>query len=56
MGIAYVEGTLTRPTGKQAQVRFLVDGGATYTLAPYDVWKALDLGAPSAFRLPTGYR
>ena len=24
-------------------MRFLVDSGATYTLVPHDVWKALDL-------------
>lgn len=43
MGIMYVEGVLTGPTGKQATIRFLVDSGATYTLVPHDVWKALDL-------------
>jgi predicted aspartyl protease len=43
MGITYAEGLLTGPTGKQATVRFLVDSGATYTLVPHDVWKALDL-------------
>lgn len=45
MGIMYVEGVLTGPTGKRANVRFLVDSGATYTLVPHDVWKALDLVA-----------
>jgi len=43
MGIASVEGVVTGPTGKQATVRFLVDSGATYTLLPSEVWKALDL-------------
>jgi predicted aspartyl protease len=43
MGITYTEGLLTGPTGKQATVRFLFDSGATYTLVPHDVWKALDL-------------
>jgi len=43
MGITYADGELTGPTGKQAHVRFLVDSGATYTLVPHDVWKALDL-------------
>jgi len=43
MGITYAEGKLTGPTGKQTTVRFLVDSGATYTLVPHDVWKALDL-------------
>lgn len=44
MGITYTEGELTGPTGNQRTVRFLVDSGATYTLVPHDVWKALDLG------------
>jgi predicted aspartyl protease len=43
MGITYTEGVLTGPTGKQATVRFLLGSGATYTLVPHDVWKALDL-------------
>jgi clan AA aspartic protease len=43
MGITYAEGLLTGPSGKQATVRFLIDSGATYTLVPHDVWKALDL-------------
>jgi len=43
MGITYVEGTLTGPTGSQATVRFLVDSGATYTLVPHEVWQSLGL-------------
>ena len=43
MGVTYVEGVATGPTGKQATLRFLVDSGATYTLLPHDVWAALDL-------------
>src|SRR5574337_223736 len=34
MGITYLEGVVTGPTGKQATIRFLVDTGATYTLLP----------------------
>lgn len=34
MGLTYIEGTVTGPTGKHAIVRFLVDSGATYTLLP----------------------
>ena len=49
MGVTYVEGVLTGPTGKHATVRFWVDSGATYTLVPHDVSKALDL-APKAHR------
>jgi clan AA aspartic protease len=43
MGVTYAEGDLCGPTGKQATVRFLVDSGATYTLVPHEVWKALEL-------------
>ena len=43
MGVTYADGIVTGPTGKQATVRFLVDSGATYSLVPHDVWKALDL-------------
>ncbi len=43
MGIVYVEGTVTGPTGKQATVNFLVDSGAMYTLLPRKVWRAIGL-------------
>jgi clan AA aspartic protease len=43
MGIVFVEGTVTGPTGKQATLKFLVDSGATYTLLPSRVWRAIDL-------------
>ncbi|WP_376788706.1 aspartyl protease family protein [Thermoflexus sp.] len=43
MGLTYIEGTVTGPTGKQAVVRFLVDSGATYTLLPYEIWQAIEL-------------
>lgn len=43
MGITYIEGVVTGPTGKQATVRFLVDSGATYTLLPHDIWQAIGL-------------
>lgn len=43
MGITYLEGTVTGPTGKRATVRFLVDSGATYTLLPSEVWQDLGL-------------
>ena len=43
MGVVYVEGTVTGPTGKKASVRFLVDSGATYTLLPERVWKEIKL-------------
>jgi clan AA aspartic protease len=43
MGITYVAGTVTGPTGKQATVNFLVDSGAMYTLVPWNVWHAIGL-------------
>jgi len=43
MGIVFVKGTVTGPTGKQAKVNFLVDSGATYTLLPQKVWRAIGL-------------
>jgi predicted aspartyl protease len=43
MGLTYIEGLLTGPTGKQATVKFLVDGGATYTLVPAEKARGLDL-------------
>jgi predicted aspartyl protease len=56
MGVTYVEGVVTGPTGKHATVRFLVESGATYTLVPHDISKTLDL-APKrtvAFTLADG--
>lgn len=43
MGATYVDGTLTGPNGKSATVRFLVDSGATYSLAPDGVWQELGI-------------
>lgn len=43
MGITYIEGKVRGPTGKEEQVRFLVDSGATYTLLPEKVWKTIEL-------------
>jgi predicted aspartyl protease len=43
MGITYIDGTVTGPTGKQASVRFLVDSGATYSLLPQKDWTAIEL-------------
>lgn len=42
MGITYVEGTVRGPRGS-ARVCFLVDSGATYSLLPHDVWRAIGL-------------
>lgn len=43
MGITYIEGVVTGPSGKQATVRFLVDSGATYILLPAEESKLLEL-------------
>ena len=43
MGITYVEGTVSGPTGKRATLEFLVDSGAKYTLLPFKNWKAIGL-------------
>jgi clan AA aspartic protease len=43
MGIVYVKGTVTGPKGKQATLKFLADSGATYTLLPSKVWRAIGL-------------
>ena len=42
MGVTYIDGTASS-NGKQVQLRFLVDSGASYTLLPEDAWKALGL-------------
>src|SRR5215472_12700746 len=43
MGIVFVDGTVTGPTGRKATLEFLVDSGATYTLLPKKVWRAIGL-------------
>ena len=43
MGVTYIAGTVTGPSGKERTVRFLVDSGATYTLLPYEDWRAIEL-------------
>jgi len=43
MGITYIQGKVCGPKGKQASVKFLVDGMATYSLLPEAVWKRLGL-------------
>ena len=43
MGITYVDAEAIGPTGIRAPVRLMVDSGATYSLLPEDVWKAIGL-------------
>lgn len=45
MGISYVEGMVRGPTGTEVPVRFLIDSGATYSLLPEPVWRAIGLAA-----------
>jgi predicted aspartyl protease len=50
MGITYVDGLITGPTGKQRSVRLLVDSGAMYTLLPNEDWQAIGLTAKRSER------
>jgi predicted aspartyl protease len=43
MGITCVEGKVRGPTGKEEQLRFLVDSGATYSLLPMGIWQKIEL-------------
>lgn len=43
MGLTYIDGVVTGPTGRQATVRFLIDSGVTYTLLPEPEWRAIGL-------------
>ena len=43
MGLVHIEGTVIGPKGKRATLKFLVDSGATYTLLPKKVWRAIGL-------------
>jgi len=43
MGLSYIEGTVTGPSGLQRPVRFLVDSGATYTVLTQETWLAIGL-------------
>jgi predicted aspartyl protease len=43
MGLTYVEGLVTGPSGATRTVRFFVDSGAKYSLLPTADWQALGL-------------
>jgi clan AA aspartic protease len=51
MGTIFVEGTVTGPKKKSAKLEFLVDSGATYTLLPLRVWRAIGLKPTDSIRL-----
>lgn len=50
MGLVFVEGTVTGPTGAQASLQFLVDSGATYTLLPDSTWQTIGLAPRRSVR------
>ncbi len=56
MGITYVEASVTGPKGATAPVSMLVDSGATYSLLPDKVWRAIGLEPKRSmsFRLADG--
>ncbi len=43
MGITCVDGRVEGPSGKQENVRFIVDGDTTYSLVHKAVWQAIGL-------------
>ena len=43
MGLVFVDGVVTGPTGVSNPVQFLVDSGASYTVLPLTVWQSLGL-------------
>jgi len=43
MGITYIQGQVKGPRGKRAEVKFLVDSGATYSVLPRAVWQEIGL-------------
>lgn len=56
MGVTFVSGEVSGPSGKTARLDFLVDSGATYTLLPEQAWKDLGITARRTlqFRLADG--
>lgn len=43
MGLVHVPMQVSRDNGRKKHVRFLVDSGATYSVLPQSVWRALGL-------------
>jgi len=43
MGITYVEAKVKGPSGKDENVKFLIDSGATYSVLPKAVWEMIGL-------------
>ena len=42
MGITYIDGTVTGPSGSRT-LTFLVDSGAMYTLLPNEIWQTIGI-------------
>lgn len=45
MGLVFVDAEVSGRPGKQRSVRFLVDSGASYSVLPSKVWRAIGLKA-----------
>jgi len=43
MGLTYIDAQVKGPSGKQENVKFLIDSGATYSLLPKAIWEAIGL-------------
>ncbi len=43
MGITYIDGEVSGPNGRKVPVRFLIDGGASYSLLAKADWQAIGL-------------
>ncbi len=43
MGITYIDGEVSGPSGRKVAVRFLVDSGASYSLLARTDWQAIGL-------------
>lgn len=58
VGLTYIDGIVTGPSGASATLRFLIDTGAQYTLLPSETWQRLGLSAKRtlAFNLADGTR
>ncbi len=41
MGLVFIDAEVEGPKGKRRSVRFLVDSGASYSLLPQKVWRAI---------------
>jgi predicted aspartyl protease len=45
VGLTYIDGVVSGPTGVSRAVRFMVDSGAKYSLLPLADWRAIGLEA-----------